>query len=360
MGISQKRMSRRGWLGLSLMMGLTGMDTVQGQFKTTQKPEDGKSSKKTPSQTSKRPSANASSSDDPSLERTTLGTGPRYGEAKTQKWRFGISMKAKSTATTKMYGYIPVPQGWSEQVITDEQEDFSPDIRVTFEELSGVRVMVVQFAALRPGQEAKAILTCEIKTQPILAPEDTGGYRIPPRLDKEMQQYLRPTPKIMMSAKVRAIPKDVGYSKTGTTWTELRKIYDYIAKTYQFDKSCGIYDTDQVLRGKRGNAFGINGLFVAVCRSLGIPARIVWTLPSSCHCEFYLEDGESHGFWFPTDLTQRGMFGKRESTGPIFQRGDSFQPPWDRAQRLHMLNESIRAGAVGEKPEHKYIREPAM
>ena len=376
------RRARRGFLGLTLVSGVLSAAPALAQFRT---PPPNDSGKVTPEKatsvsgmsgkiTSPRKSPEKTATDDDALEGTAesessskpanhdgqVGKGPKYGPLRAaQRWRFGVTMKAKSTPVQAMRGYIPVPKGWTEQVVSGEQEDVSSDIRLTYQEISGVRVMVVQFVPLRSGQEAKAMLTCEVKTQPILPPEDPEVYRIPVKIPAELRIWTRVTPQITMPPKVKTITKEAGYVKTGTTWDELRKIYDFLVKEYPFEKGCGLEDTASVLRGKKGNAFGVHGLFVAACRSLGVPARVVWMLPARCYAEFYLEDGVGNGFWFPADLSVRGQFGRMDTPGIIYQRGDSFQPPWDRSKPVYMLRESIQGSTTGERPECRYTREPA-
>ena len=361
--------SRRVFLNLAMATSVLSNVPTMAQFRKTapeqsgsgKSEKSGKSGKKAAER--KRPDEKkkgAAESEAIPQPPSKPGKGSIYGPAKTQRWRFGVEMKAQSTPVREMLGYIPVPKSWTEQMIVSETEDVSNDIRLTFEEIDGVRVMVVQFIPLNPGQEVHAILTCEVKTQPILPPEDPEVYRIPKRIPAELKKWTKPTPKISISTRVKAIPKAAGYNEKGPMWSELRKIYESILKEYTFDKACKLEETNDVLRAKKGNVFGINGLFVAVCRSLGIPARIVWMLPARCYMEFYVVDGDETGFWFPADLAKRDQFGRMETPGVVFQRGDSFQPPWDDAKPVYALHEQIKGSTTGQPPISKYIREVAV
>ena len=58
----------------------------------------------------------------------------------------------------------------------------------------GVKIMNVQIAQLAAGQEAKALVTFEIRRSAILPPEDTDIYVLPDpkKLPREIRPYLRP------------------------------------------------------------------------------------------------------------------------------------------------------------------------
>jgi hypothetical protein len=78
-------------------------------------------------------------------------------------------------------------------------------------------------------------------------------------------------------------------------------------------------------RGK-GDCEEMSSLFIAVCRLKGIPARAVW-IPEHTYPEFYLEDEEGTGHWFPCQLAGTRQFGGMIEARPVLQKGDKFKVP---------------------------------
>ena len=64
----------------------------------------------------------------------------------------------------------------------------------------------------------------------------------------------------------------------------------------------------QALDDGFGDCEELTSLFVAMCRAVGIPARCVW-VPGHCYPEFYLEDKEGKGHWFPCQAAGSPAFG---------------------------------------------------
>ncbi|MEM3754229.1 MAG: transglutaminase-like domain-containing protein, partial [Candidatus Bathyarchaeia archaeon] len=88
-----------------------------------------------------------------------------------------------------------------------------------------------------------------------------------------------------------------------------KKIYDWIVDNIVYDWEAREKDALWVLRNKRGVCTGYSYLFVALCRAVGIPARICFghaitdSNEETGHMwsEFYLPN---YG-WIPVDLTFR-------------------------------------------------------
>ena len=76
----------------------------------------------------------------------------------------------------------------------------------------------------------------------------------------------------------------------------------------------------------RGDCEEMTSLFVALCRNARVPARMVW-IPDHCYPEFYLEDADGEGFWFPCQAAGTRQFGRMDEYRPVLQKGDRFKVP---------------------------------
>ena len=73
---------------------------------------------------------------------------------------------------------------------------------------------------------------------------------------------------------------------------------------YRFDPK--IKEARAALDDGYGDCEELTSLFIAMCRINKIPARAVW-VPGHCYPEFYLEDEQGNGHWYPCQAAgQRG------------------------------------------------------
>jgi hypothetical protein len=119
--------------------------------------------------------------------------------------------------------------------------------------------------------------------------------------------------------------------------------------------------TDQsavaTLEEGKGDCHAYTVAFIALCRAQGIPARMVW-VADHCYPEFYLEDEEGNGHWYPCQSAGDRAFGEMPDPRVIFQKGDNFRIPERRGERLRYASDWARyLAAAGGKPKIRYIRE---
>ena len=143
--------------------------------------------------------------------------GPKVGEARTTRWQTGMIVKASGGACHGLSGYVPVPTDWPEQQVSTVAEDVSPEAKISYKMVDGgVRIMNVQIGQLAAGQEAKALVTVEIRRSAILPPEKTDIYVIADakKLPQNIRPYLLPSPKIeSKDPKIRDLAKKIGADK---------------------------------------------------------------------------------------------------------------------------------------------------
>jgi hypothetical protein len=100
----------------------------------------------------------------------------------------------------------------------------------------------------------------------------------------------------------------------------------------------------------------MTSLFVALCRNARIPARMVW-IPDHCYPEFYLEDGEGKGHWFPCQAAGTRQFGRMDEYRPVLQKGDRFKVPEKRQPQRYVAEFFKCDRTVKRDPRPEFIRE---
>ena len=100
----------------------------------------------------------------------------------------------------------------------------------------------------------------------------------------------------------------------------------------------------------------MTSLFVALCRNARVPARMVW-IPEHCYPEFYLEDADGNGHWFPCQAAGTRQFGRMDEYRPVLQKGDRFKVPEKRAP-MRYVSEFFKCDKKGKgDPRPNFIRE---
>ncbi len=131
--------------------------------------------------------------------------------------------------------------------------------------------------------------------------------------EKDMGPYLRAETLVPQTEKFRNMANEATAGKQ-TALEQGRALYDYVLKTMKYDKSgtgWGRGDAVYACDVKTGNCTDFHALFIALARTLGIPARFAvgFTIPVKnqagaiegyhCWAEF-LADGK----WIPVDISE--------------------------------------------------------
>jgi transglutaminase-like putative cysteine protease len=286
--------------------------------------------------------------------------GTKVGASQTSRWRAGMTVRASGGPCKGLNGYVPVPIDWPEQQVTVVQEDISPEAKVRYEPLDGgVKIMTVRIAQLASGQEAKALVTVEIRRSTILPPDKTDLYVVPDpkKLPREIRPYLAPSPKIeSRDPKIRDLAKTVGADKE-KAWDRVEAIYDWVREKVKYQNG-PLKGALAALKDGTGDCEELTSLFIAICRASDIPARTVW-VPGHCYPEFYLEDDKGQGHWFPCQAAGAREFGGITELRPILQKGDSFRPPKNSKERQRYMAEYLTGtpSPGGGKPQVRFVRE---
>ena len=283
----------------------------------------------------------------------------KIGKSQTSRWRMGMEITAPGSGCNGGTGYMSVPIDWPEQEVEVANEDVSPAIKIHYRTLEpGVKVLTFNIGQLQAGTEAHAIVTYEIRRSAILPPEDTDQYVLPDakKLPEKVKIYLAPSPKIeSRDPKIRDLAKTVGADKE-KAWEKVEAIYDFVREKvkYQNGKLKGAL---AALKDGTGDCEELTSLFIAICRAANIPARTVW-VPGHCYPEFYLNDAEGQGHWFPCQAAGAREFGGINELRPIWQKGDNIRPPVNGRERRRYLDFDLTMKGTS-RPQVKSIRSPA-
>lgn len=305
----------------------------------------------------------------------TEGDPERMGKEQVVLFRVGAEITASRGACRDIRAMVAVPLACAEQQVRMVEEEFTRHLdKVTYRDLDdGVRQMLITIPRLSGGETARAVVTYEVTTNTIEPPEQesTEDLELPKRPERKIRKYLTESPMIeVRDGAIRSLARDLwreageqfGSDATDNdaepnAWSRVEYLYDYMLDNIQYsegpDKSA--LDT---LRDGKADCHGRSALFIALCRANKVPARVVW-VNEHCYAEFYLEDAEGQGHWYPIESAGTRAFGGMPLARPILQKGDNFKVPERRGERLFYATDDLVAYPVGNsgKPSVKFIRE---
>ncbi len=305
-------------------------------------------------------------------------TSSRYAPATPQRFRVGAIITAKNGACRDIRAMVAVPLTCENQTVRLIEEDFTSDVtQVKYRDLQGgaARQMLISIPFLKAGAEARALVTFEVTTHPILPPDDsvTAQLRIPPRTPRNLRRFLSPSPFIeAKNPKIKRLARDVlaeleESAQEGSydpdeegpynDWRRVETLYDLVLDTIEYAEGP---DTSAAttLRDGMADCHGRSALFIALCRTIRVPSRMVW-VQDHCYPEFYMENSEGEGTWFPAESAGTRAFGEMPIARTILQKGDNFRVPERPRDRLRYASDYLTGRPVpgSGKPRVKYIRE---
>jgi hypothetical protein len=288
----------------------------------------------------------------------TLNKGSQLGKELTTRYQIGMIITAVGGPCSGIYGTAPVPINWPEQSVRVVAEEFSPLVQaVEYRMVAGtVKQMLVAMPFIPPGAEGQATLTLEIHRFSLTPPADTSIFVLPndKKIGKELRPYLLPSPYIESThLKIRAIAKQLMTEhRDDPAWKKVEAIYDWVRAKVAYVNG-PLKGAVRALNDETGDCEELSSLFIALCRASGVPARVVW-VPDHCYPEFYLEDANGTGYWFPCQAAGPREFGGITEHRPILQKGDNFQVP-EKKERMRYVAEYLTG--KGGNPKVKFIRQ---
>jgi Transglutaminase-like superfamily len=245
------------------------------------------------------------------------------------KMRFGMQFLSNDNNCTQLFATIPFPKEWDEQKVTILSAELPDNAKYKEREIpGGAKQLVLTVPALGPQQQLDVVVTIEIEKSFINPPKAPETLVFPKKTlkDKDLNWYLGDSPMIdTKSAQVRSIIKSLKDAEPEHAWAYVESIYDWVRTNINYRQG-ELRSTKDTLKDKFGDCEEMSGLFVALCRASNIPARCVW-IPDHCYPEFYLEDANGFGHWYPCQVAGDRQFGQMQEYRPILQKGDRFKVP---------------------------------
>jgi hypothetical protein len=282
------------------------------------------------------------------------------GEAKPQKWEFGVSIRAEGGPCAGLFGTVPVPADWPEQQVKIVHEEITPHVRrSSYRQIDGLKQLLFEVPQLPAGDTATCFITFEITKSMQAAPADPSGLVVPKDPPKDVRKFLGPSPQVeSTNTKVKNLARELVSGKTGG-WEQVQAIRDAVRERVKYEPSNRevFKGATGALRDGKADREDLVATFVALCRAAKIPARMVWALDYG-YAEFYLEDAEGNGAWYPCVLHEDVELGAVKDTRPILEKGDNFKVPEDKAPQ-RFVTEFLTGKGGGGKPSVEFRRRMA-
>lgn len=297
-------------------------------------------------------------------EETPADGGAVLGTADKKKYRYGMEFEARPGGEcSDLFGSAPIPTDWPEQKVRLIEEVFPPEARTGYRDLKegGCRQMLFKMRKLQAGQKVEAYVVLEVARFPQSAPENPNDYVVPKKLSKEMRRYLKESPYIETQDKrVKKLAKEAqNYSEAA--WGQVDAVFQYVRDNVKYIealKEKPIRGAVAAIETGQGDCEDMTALFIAVVRNLDIPARTV-RVPEHCWAEFYLEDADGHGYWFPAQVAGNEPLGVLTDLRPILQKGDAFNLPESPRETTRYVKELFQGDVKqnGPDPKVQFIQE---
>lgn len=301
--------------------------------------------------------ARKSSAPNQSLDKETVdGSSSRISDSELirNRWQVGVRIKGGARTARNFLVTIPIPTDWPEQQVDLHEEQIPNEVdKVTYRSLnSGVQQMVITIPKISANQLIELTATYNVATSRIHSPENTEGLKIPKRVKKPVKEHLGVSPQISYrNAKLRNKVKEIIADKN-SAWSQTEAIYEWVRENIEYHND-EPSDTLSVFRSGTGCPEDLVKLFVAMCRAVKIPARVVWS-ETSQYAEFYLQDETGEGHWFPCNVSGRRDFGRLSDPRVILQKGDNIKVP-EKEHRQKFCAEFV-TGQGKVKPQVQFIR----
>ena len=166
--------------------------------------------------------------------------------------------------------------------------------------------------------------------------------------------FLQDSPGIQTKIReVRELAASLAKQAGKHPWDLAKAFADWVPRNIK--PQLGSYTSvSAALETKRGDCEEMAGVFVALCRAVNIPARLVW-IPNHTWAEFFLVDGDKQGHWIPAHTACYSWFGWNGVHELVLQKGDRVQIP-ERRRQVRLMDDWTRATG-GMAPRARYTAE---
>ncbi len=282
--------------------------------------------------------------------------GYRLVKRSSKVWEFGVEISSGNGPLRGAIAVAPVPIEFPEQKITVLSEFKSPNVTsVKMKEFAGQgRQMIVNVANMGPNETARATITLRLDRYDIIAPEQTVEWKFAEKGQREGRMFLGQSPYIETNDKrFKELGEEI-VNPEETPWNQVESIYSWLQKNIEYEFDEMIHSSLDALTNKKGDCEEFASLFIALCRTRGIPARAVWCNDHT-YPEYLMVAPNGEAVWLPCQLTtHEHIFGQMFDDRPILQKGDKFTVVGE-SQPNRYLKPSMKAAAAAGSPQLKWI-----
>ena len=224
-------------------------------------------------------------------------------------FRYSVTAENLADSGKRLEIWLPVPQSHAYQKITRLEVKSSLPYTIYTEPEYGNRIL---FASTDDAPDRFQIeLSFDVTRRAVEKAYRSGRAS---RDEENIQRFLHADRLVPIDGEIAEISAQVTQGIEDEL-AKARALYDYVAKTLQYDKSgtgWGRGDALFACDARRGNCTDFHSLFIGLSRAAGIPARFLIGFPvpanqsegeiGGYHCwaEFYLKDKG----WIPVDISE--------------------------------------------------------
>ncbi len=261
-------------------------------------------------------------------------------------FRVGARIQTANSPIKNVLVTLPVPVDWPEQHVTMFEENLPDEVRrSSYRETDTIRQLLATIPQIPASKQIEFEILFEVTVKEVLYPEGTDHLLIPDRPPREIRQWLSPgksiesrTPQIRKLAESLVEPIE-------QPWGKVRAIFDWVTTSIDVDKSIKETGATDAIKNLKGSPEDRSYAFVAMCRSIKIPARMVWA-DNGEYAEFYLQDEGGEGRWYPAVLEGKTEFGKMSDPRVILQKGENIKVAENKESQLFVSETIIGSGQL--------------
>lgn len=259
--------------------------------------------------------------------------------------RVGASIENGAKTIKDIVLTLPVPTEWPEQHVTMFEETIPDEVlKSDYKQSETVRRLIAGIPQLKPRQRIELQVMFEVSVTEVPFPDRTDHLVKPGKTTRDISIHLKPSQKI--ESRKATVGKQAKSVVEGheLAWDQAQAIYDWVTTNIEIDKSMKEVGAQAAIKNKKGAREDASFVFIAMCRSQDIPARMVWAFQGE-YAEFYLQDDTGVGRWYPAVLEGKPEFGQMTDPRVIFQKGDNIKVPEDTKRKLYVVEDFRSKGS---------------
>ena len=247
-----------------------------------------------------------------------------YLEPRPFELKIGIELKTSGKKSQVIAG-TPVPVDFPEQKIEDqsiEKKGCDAEIRTLD---NGAASLIVR-SSHSASKVVKATATFKLLLHKQYQRYSKDKFPPSQKLEDDIRSnFLGESPGIQSKAKeVKELAKQLSQDETHP-WNKAQAFAQWIPRNIR-GKPGRYTSVTAALKTRQGDCEEMSGLFVALCRASGIPARLI-LVPNHAWAEFYLVDNDGKGHWIPAHTACYFWFGWTGVHQLTLQKGDRILMP---------------------------------